>query len=56
MVSEPTYIDGRVGARHAGDCRRLWSEWKISLGLITGVSWLTVRSREHKMCGAVVRV
>ena len=33
---------------------RLWSEWEISLDLMTGVSWLTVRSREHIECGVLV--
>ena len=34
--------------------RHLWPEREISLGLITGVSWLTARSREHIECGDVV--
>ena len=33
---------------------RLWLEQKICLGLMTGVYWLTVRSREHIQYGVVV--
>ena len=33
---------------------RLWSEREISLGLMTGVSLLTVRSRDHIECRVVV--
>ena len=33
---------------------RLWPEWVLILGLMTGVSWLTVRSRENVECEVVV--
>ena len=33
---------------------RLWQEREISLGWLTGVSWLTTRSREHMECEVVV--
>ena len=33
---------------------RLLSEQEISLGLMTSVSWLNVRSREHIDCGVIV--
>ena len=32
---------------------RLWSEVEISLGLMTCVSWLTVRRGEYIECGEV---
>ena len=39
--------------RMAWPSMRLWSEQETSPGLMTGVPWLTVRSREHIACGVV---
>ena len=33
---------------------QLWSERVISLGLMTGVSWLIMQSREHIECRVVI--